>query len=743
MTEELDFKEQEINLRKYLWILIRRKYIILLVFAVSLPLILLHSFSVQPLYQATAKLLIERDFTPLLLSDSYIGYDPGFLATQTQIIKSKKVGRQVVEKLKLDETYNQYFPQMNSDASVFKKITGWGKSLFRVSMKLAGIGSRKDMAGNQVDLTEAEKKEQWIESLSQMISNGISVGRGEKEEGSVVNISFVSTNPVLSADIVNSVSAAYKEFLLDMRTQSTSETLQWLEKKAADQREKLEASENRLQQYKKDQNIYLVDDQEAMFPQKVANLSNRLTQVQAEMEEMSSLYQEISRMSLAEALNLPEVAESVTVADLRRKVIDQEQEIGTLSKSLGDKHPRMIRAKEDLQALKEKLNQEIRGVILSIKNKYELAQEQAANLQSLLDQTKQTATLMNDKLIQYEILKRDVKVNNILYERMLQRIKEYDATDTSSPINVWVVEQAAVPRMAFNKDLKRTILMGIIAGLMLGVGLAFFLEYLDNTVKTVEDAESRLNLPLMGAVPLLKDDNGKIETIVQDSPLSVVSEHYKAIRTAVLLSSSSGAPKSVLISSMNPKTGKTVTATNLALAFAQSELRVLLVDADMRRPRIHKVFGLDNKTGLSTCLAGQTGIPISKKEEMPFLHFVPAGPVPPNPSELLSSHRLEKIIHGLRESYDCVIIDSPPMLTVTDAILISKLVDQTLLVIRSGVSTYESMLRGEKILSGVNAKGLGYIVNALDQERVRYDYYYRTYGRYYGRYYTDEEKEKT
>jgi capsular exopolysaccharide synthesis family protein len=739
MTDELDFKEQEINLRKYMWILLRRKYFILLVFAVSLPLILIRTSSETPLYRATGKMLIERDTTPMLLSNSYVGYDPGFLATQTQIIKSRKVGRQVVEKLKLDETYSRYFPELNPKLSVFKKVWGGFKSLIRTSLKLAGIGDNKMAAGQARTLTEEEKKEQLKESLAQMISGGISVERGPEEEGSVVNISFVSTNPVLSADIVNMVSAAYKGFLLAMRTEATSETLAWLEEKAAEQRQKLEASETRLQQYKKDQGIYTVRDEETMFPEKIASLSERLTRVQADMEETASLYREMSRMSPAEALNLPAVAESPTVSSLRKKIIDQEQEIITLAKSIGDKHPRMARAKDDLQALRDKLDEELRGVIRSIKNKYELTREQAEDLEKLLNETKQSAALMNDKLIQYEILKRDVSVNNLLYDRMLQRIKEYDASDSNSPINVWVVEEAVVPLAPFNKNFRRTLLMGILASLMIGVGLAFFLEYLDNTVKTVEDAESRLNLPIMGTVPLLKDGDQKIEKIVEKAPLSVVSEYYKAIRTAVLLSSSIGMPRSILISSMNPRTGKTATAVNLALAFSQSQLRVLLVDADMRRPRVHDVFNLDNKTGLSTCLSGQTGIPVRIDEAMPYLHFIPAGPTPPNPSELLSSPRMGKMLRSVRDNYDCIIIDSPPMLTVTDGILISKIVDQTLLVIRSGVSTYESLLRGEKVLAGVHAKGLGYIVNAVDQERARYDYYYRSYGKYYGRYYTADE----
>ncbi|MFW5989581.1 MAG: polysaccharide biosynthesis tyrosine autokinase, partial [Desulfosudaceae bacterium] len=455
---------------------------------------------------------------------------------------------------------------------------------------------------------------------------------------------------------------------------------------------------------------------------------------QAEVGELESLYQEINRISLSEALNLPAVTESETVRDLRRKVIEQEQEIKRLSKSIGDKHPRMIRAKEDLESLRQKMNLEIRGVIQSIKNKYEMAREKADSIEALLEENKQKASLMSDKLIQYEILKRDVDVNSLLYDRMLRRIKEFDVTDSSQPIDVWVVEEATVPEYPLNKRPKRTLMLGLVMSLMLGVGLAFFLEYLDNTVKTMEDAEARLGLPVLGMVPFLKDSDSPIEHIVRDSPRSVIAENYKSLRTAVLLSSRDEDSRSLLISSMNPTTGKTVTAVNLAVTFAQSERRVLLLDADMRRPRIHNIFGMDNEKGLSSFLAGQSEMFIQESPETPFLHVMTSGPVPPNPSELLISSRLESTLSVLQEKYDYVIIDSPPMMNVTDANLISRVVDQTLLVIRSGVSTYESLRRGEKMLATIKARTLGYIVNAVDNKKEG-SYYYNQY--YHG-YYADE-----
>ncbi|MFP4446873.1 MAG: GumC family protein, partial [Desulfosudaceae bacterium] len=547
MENNPEIQEQEVHLKDYLRVLKRRKYVILLVLAVSIPLIIIRAFSGEPMYGATAKLLIEPDTTPTLLTEHRLGRNPGFLTTQTQVIKSKKVARQVVEKLNLDETYRQYLPEMEPEMSIFDKVINWFQDLFAVGLRLAGIGDDDRLADSE-KMTEAEKEEQRINTLVVMISEGITV-ESDRDGGNVVNVSFVSSNPQLAADIANTVAAAYKGFLLEMRTESTAETLEWLKEKAALQQEKLQASEQKLQ-YKKEQDIYTVGDEEAMFPAKIAELSNRLTRAQAEVGELESLYKEIRGISLSEAINLPAVAESETVRSLRKKILDQENEIERLSKSIGEKHPRMVRARDNLESLRFALRNEVDGVIQSLKNKYELAREKAEIIDILLEETKQSASLMNDKLIQYEILKRDVDVNSLLYDRMLRRIKEFDVTDTSQPIDVWVVEDASVPEFPQNKRPKRTLMLGGLLSLMLGVGLAFFLEYLDNTVKTVEDAEPRLGLPVLGTVPLLKDSEYPVEQIVRKSPRSVIAESYKSLRTAVLLSSPNGAPRSLLISSM-------------------------------------------------------------------------------------------------------------------------------------------------------------------------------------------------
>jgi uncharacterized protein involved in exopolysaccharide biosynthesis len=280
--------EENIHLKDYIQVLLRRKYIILLVFIVCLPFVVIQAFSYNPVYRASSKIFIQRSDVPNLITNYGYRYDPGFLETQTQIIKSSKVGEKVVRNLNLDETYRQYFPENESEPSVIQKVKHWLQKFYETGLKLAGLTGNPavEKSGPEEPLTEAEKKERKIKSLAEMVSSGISVGpaAGRRDvESNIVKVSFVSTNPVFAEKIVNNVASAYKQFLLEMQMASTTETIEWMKAKAGTQREKLEASEKELQEYKKAHDIYTVDNKEALFPEKISRLSQRLTQVQAEM----------------------------------------------------------------------------------------------------------------------------------------------------------------------------------------------------------------------------------------------------------------------------------------------------------------------------------------------------------------------------------------------------------------------------------------------------------------------------
>ena len=735
-TEFFD-KEQEIDIKKYLSILNRRKYILLLVLILCCPFVIIKALSGKPVYQATTKLLIQRGDVPGLITNNRISYDPEFLATQTQTIKSGEVGRHVVNLLNLNDTYNMYFPVQVPKVSISGSIRKWLSDFSLSVLKFTGIKGENTSPTEteSQQISEEEINEQRIDAFSKMIAGGLMIQSGA-EQGNVIYVSYVSPNPKFSADVVNTVALAYKRFLLEMRLDSTTQTIEWMKTKAETEREKLEANEKKLQEYKLKHDIYTINNQEAFFPKKISEISSRLINAQATLNELESRYKEVNRISTEEILNLSMVAKNQAVQDLRQMIIKKEQEITELSKTLGPKHPELIGAQKDLQILEDKLDSEVKNVIRALKTEYELAKQQTQGIREQLEKTKQEAAVMNEKLIQSEILNRDVEINRLLYDRLISRIKEYDVTEKSQNVDVSVIEKATIPHNPLHEGPKRKLLVGFLTSLCLGLGLIFLMEFLDNTVKTSEDAEERLGIPVIGMIPLLRAADGKIEEIVKNSPNSVVSEKYKTIRTAILLSSTDGMPKSILISGMNQGTGKTVTSVNLAITIAQSKKRVLLVDSDMRRPKIHKIFNLANTLGLSTYLSKETNISPLSCEDIPCLDIVPAGPVPSNPSELLSSGRLAEFIHITSKNYDFILFDSPPIVNVTDALLISRNVDQIIMVVRSGVSTYDSISKAYKNIKNINPEVMGQIINAVDEKKHNYAYqkYYSSYG-----YYKDNE----
>jgi capsular exopolysaccharide synthesis family protein len=320
-------------------------------------------------------------------------------------------------------------------------------------------------------------------------------------------------------------------------------------------------------------------------------------------------------------------------------------------------------------------------------------------------------------------------------------MKEQSVTEEIQTVNVWVVEKAGIPGTPVRPKKSLNILLGIIVGLFGGIGLTFFFDYLDNTIKSPDDVETRLGLAVLGMVPLLQTKDGNIDELLLQNPQATFSEHYKNLRTALLLSSASKPPQNILVTSMGPEEGKTVTSVNLALTIAESDYSVLLIDGDLRKPRVHSIFGLNNAKGLSSYLAGtSTSINIIKgpKEN---LSIIPAGPLPPNPSELLGSYKLYELIRVLKERYNIIIWDSPPLMTVTDSLILSKVLDGTVIVTKAGKTTYDIVRRGLKAIRGrrsgdPESRVLGIIINAIDVKKS--DYYY--YKQYYHSYYSSKEE---
>ncbi len=699
-------EEREIHLRDYLRVISKRRYTVYTFFTIVFIVVLIGTLSSTPVYKASAKVLIERveGYNLSMMNPYYTAYDPEFYETQYQLIKSASTAQKVVKMLALENTYESYFKGRQISAS--------------------GEKSRADI-------------------LADIISGGITVSPVKNSK--IVNISFMSSNPQFAALVTNSVARAYIEELLDMRMSVSRYSIEWMAKKAEEEKAKLEKSEMALQEYMKANNIVTLQDRVTLTPEKLSEVNTQLTRAETKRKELESLYRTVMKISAnpknAESFSV--IASEPTIQSLRNQILKAEQNAEELSKKYGKKHPAMMKAEEELKGLQQKRDQEMNRVISSIKNEYELAKSNEASLRNMMSSTKAEAINLNEKFIQYGVLTRDVETNKQLYDALIKKMKEQSVTEEIRTVNVWVVEKAEKPTSPVKPRKSLNILLGIIVGLFGGIGLAFFIDYLDNTIKSPDEVEARLGVPLLGVVPLLESKEETIEEIILKEPQSIYAESYKTIRTAILLSSASKPPQNIHITSTGPSEGKTVTSVNLATTIARSGYSVLLVDSDLRRPRIHSIFRLNNLSGLSTYLAGATSdIETVFKRPLTNLSVIPSGPVPPNPSELLSSQRMYELMGVLNEKFDVIVWDSPPLMTVTDSLILSKILDGTILVIKAGKTTYEMVGRGLKVLQGrresdSESRLLGVLLNGFDMKKGD-QYYYQ----YYNYYPTAEEKTK-
>jgi polysaccharide biosynthesis transport protein len=735
MNENMMLREKEIHLQDYLHILRKRKLIVISIFIVVFTVVLIKTLTTTPIYVASARLLIEKnDASPLIQNYSYVQYDPEFLNTQSQIITSHPVAKKVVMQLNLEETYDKYFEGREESGFSLSAVAGWVEGLYGV------VGKITDTVFARPVKTIQEMEEEEISAadiIAEMVRSGLTVE--PVEETKIVELSFMSTNPELAAMIANAASQAYKDQLLEMKMEASTYNMKWMSIKGKEEAAKLNKVKKALNEYMKVNDIITIEDRATIIPQKMAELGNELAQAETRQNELATIYKKIRKSlnNFQELETMPVIADDPTLKTIRDMILKVEQNIMEQSKKYGSKHPTMLRVKSELNVLQAKQNQEIRRIIKTVENRYDLAKSNTQNLREMLDKTKKETVSLNEKFVQYEILKREIESHQNIFNALVSRTSEQSVTEKAQNINVWVVEKAQVPLFPSKPNRRRNILLGIIMGLFGGVGLALFIEYLDNTIKTPDDIEERYNIPVLATISKSKNKIESLYTVVLDEPSSALAESFKSLRAPILLSSSDSPPKTILVTSMAPKDGKTTIATNLAIAIAESGNKVMLIDCDLRRPMLHKIFGLENTKGLSTFISGTSDIKIVQDVQPKNLGIITSGPIPPNPSELLISKRLKDLVHLLKDKFDFIIFDTPPLISVSDTLIVSKIVDASIIVTRFGKTTYDMMNHGLKQMAGIDSKVIGTVINAVDEKKSGYHYYYH-YNKAYQYYASDD-----
>ncbi len=731
--------EKEIHLRDYLRVINKRRITVGTFFLLTLVIVIIATFTATPMYQAANKVMIEKNSGAALgPSHQYIQYDPEFLETQYQVIKSGAVAKKVVAYLDPEQFYDLMFPEDKEDSASsssfktwFKEITGSLKSSMDIDKTVTESGEKNTSGSNAISAHQKIPPTK-AEILENVIRTGISVT--PLSNSRVVQLSFWSSNPAVAAKVVNSVAQAYIDELMEMQMQVSGYSIGWMTKKAEVQRKKLEESEQALHNYKKKHDIITIEDRLAVLPERLSDLSRSLTQAETRKKELAALYEQIKNTPRSQLETIANLMNDASMAPLNQAILEAGQKISELSKKYGPKHPRMIAANNELAALKAKKKKQLDKAVMTIQHEYQLAQSHEKGLKERLDQTKFQTAQLGEKSIQLKILKRKVETNRFLYDALVKTMKERGITEQNQSVNVWVIEKAKIPEFPASPRKKRNIFLGIILGLFGGIGLAFFLEYLDNTIKTPEDVEEKLNMPVVAAIDKQKLAPGQsIASMIIENPSSLVAENFKALRTSLFLSSAETPPKIIMVTSMTPGEGKSSISTGLAAVISQTGKKVLLIDGDMRRPTIHKVFSLDHTTGLSSFLAGVEDIPRTKLihrsvASADTLDVMTAGPIPPNPSELLSSYKLRKFIQKASVIYDIVIIDTPPVGSVADPLIISPYVDKALIVSWTGKTTYELLGKGLRQLKDVSAPVSGIVLNRFSAKKTGY---YYNYGDYY------------
>ena len=467
-----------------------------------------------------------------------------------------------------------------------------------------------------------------------------------------------------------------------------------------------------------------------------------------------SLYEEVKAGRVSQ---LPESFADPRMAELQKKLGDLEATYSQLNVTFGPKHPRVIETTEQIATIKRQLEDSRKSLEAKLKADYERSIRDEGSLDGALSIAKSEAAQQNQAGIQFNILKKNVDIANSLYTEFLQKTNQAKIQEHEQHSDTKMIDPPQVPVSPIAPNRLRTILIGFAVSLLAGIGLALFLEYLDNTVKTVEDVSRYAQLPALSVIPAIKGrrpraltagSNGKKQTKsgltlnknnglnLEQLPLldarSSVAEAYRVLRTSVLLSSADKPPKTILVTSGQPGEGKTTTVINTAISLAQLGASVLIIDCDLRKPSVHKVLGVDHVVGLSTYLARRAEIDdVIQKLPIPNLSVLASGRIPPNPAELISSSRMKEMLVLLSERYDHILIDSPPLLKVTDPVILSTLVDGVMLVVHGGKSTRDVVRRTRQELSGAGAKIFGVVLNNVDASQDGYEhYYYDTYSDY-------------
>lgn len=724
------------HLMDHVRVLYKRRWIAVPIFLLVVGIGSFNALRQTPLYQGRAQLMIETD-TPkvarldqMFQNDSSL-YDIDFYTTQYKILQSRSLTKRTLDKLQLWSAPLGNGPAPKTDLSL--------GSLARTSLaKLIALG-RAPFApadSGQPAATHAlEPDETRAQSLRiDEFQAGLEIAPVRNSR--LVDVLYTSTDPVFAATAANAVAQSFIDQSLDFRFSASKTAADWLSERLTEQRQALEASEAALQAYREQNGaITVTDGASNIVVQRLTDLNAALTKAKTERINKEAAYNQLKTAQGQNALEtFPAVQANDYVQKLRGDLADLQRQQAQLSERYGERHAEMIKIRAAVEAADAKLRTEVGKVVESVGNEFIAAQSEERSLQRALDAQKAEALGLNRKGIEYGVLQREVDSNRQIYESLMQRTKETGISSELRSSNIRIVDPAETPRAPSAPNVARSVTLSLVAGLALSLGFVFFIEYLDNRLKTPQDLKVHLGVPFLGMIPAVPKEHGPNPLMVGEVP-GTFAEAFKALRTNVLFSTGDEGLRSLVVTSAGPGEGKSIVSANLAVSLAQAGLRVLLVDADMRRPRVHEIFETKQEPGFSNLLSGNIkASEVVKRSNVPGLWLMSAGMIPPNPVELLASPRYVGFLSALDEHFDWVVLDTPPVLVVADSMVVANQATGVIFVVGADQTSRQAARNAVEQLSTTNANIIGSVLNRADLHRNPHyysSYYRKEYSRYY------------
>ena len=723
-------EDDSASLHHYLAVLRRRKWVIAAVVVASLILTAIQVFTATPLYVASTTLQIDPEADNVLPYQQVSGAPQQlqrgeYLSTQTEKLKTRSLSLRVVEQLQMkDDPRFDEVPSRGALREIAATVRGTLSSLLRGG------------SGGDETVSDGVRADQLLADLE------VSPLRSTR----LIRVRFGSADPELSATVVNAFAEQFIEQHLESKFDATFRATEFLREQLLDLKLRVERSEEELLSYARAKNIVNYDEHESISRKKLADLSDESTRVETELIGLAARYRAAQN---ATGSTVPELLKNDRLRTLEGRLADLEQQLAGLEGQFGPQWQEVKDLKLTVEALRVQIGEEQTHLIDSAKREYLVAADRKEQLTGSVNEQRTQVDRLNEDSIQYRILKREVDTNKELYEGLLQRLKEAGVAAGLRSSNIQVVDAASAPRFASSPQRAKSLGLALFMGLLVGLGCAFLIEALDNTLRTTDEVMDYVGLPSLGVVPHMRDAlaiagrghlrlSGKagaeprLAFSATEASHDRASEAFRSLRTSILLSHASKPPETLLITSAMPNEGKSTAAANVAIALAQSGTPTVLVDLDLRRPSLAGLFGIPGEEeGVSSYLSGDSELLQVRRTRFEKLFLAPSGPIASNPAELLGSPKLAAALNMLGGNFAHVVIDAPPCLELTDALLIASQVDGVILVVRSGRTHREAVRRAGQQIQRVGGQLLGVLINDVDSSGSAEDYYYEASGSYF------------